>query len=245
MSSISRPNRSRRIKLLLFYVLVIGFSWLSLHWLDTPRFRNVLDSPRTQAAWHYDLAVQSDVDQLWRRIEAALNQHDTKFVERLNGPATNAEIAKAEAALGYPLPGDVKASLKVHNGGLRLASTHDLHDASGIASLHDMYIRSCVQYPSGPLKTDPTEFQSYWHPGWAPVAGWDVVELIVNAESGSVYYWDEHRAQFQARSWKRWLENVARRLESGEFTPLESKWGERWTNQDKYHSPGAEETNGW
>ncbi len=245
MSNQKRNTTSARRKLVVFYLAVALLSWLSIRWLERPRFRNALDTPRVVASRHYDEPLQNEIVAIWQRIERQLEKHDPKFVKWLKPPVSDAEIAATEAELGYPLPGDVKASLKVHNGAVRLASNHGIHNAGGIESLRDMYIESCNAYPIGVVHPDPEQFHAFWHPGWLPVGGWQVYELVVNTETGGVYYWNEYSARFQAKSWKRWLENVAQRLESGEFKPVATKYGYDWTNEDKYDSPGAEEQNGW
>jgi cell wall assembly regulator SMI1 len=56
------------------------------------------------------------MDDLWRRLEAHLAQHAPILLATLNPPATKAAIRRAEAALGVPLPADLAASLRVHNG---------------------------------------------------------------------------------------------------------------------------------
>jgi cell wall assembly regulator SMI1 len=53
---------------------------------------------------------------LWDRLESFLRASHPALLATLNPPATDAEIARAEAALGVRLPADLAASLKVHNG---------------------------------------------------------------------------------------------------------------------------------
>lgn len=241
MSDTKQNLTPSRWKLLVFYGIVVLLGWLALDRIDRPRFRNQLNTALVRQTREYNDDLQAEIDSIWSRIENGLARNDKKLLKRLKPPATETEIAAVEAKLGYPLPGELKASLKVHNGAIQLVSNHELYTAAGIPSLQDVYVDSCITYPIGRLHPDPAEFHPFWHPGWLPVGGWEVYELIVNTETGGVYEWNEHSMAFQATSWKRWLENVARRLESGRFKLIDGDW----TNESRYHSPGAEEETGW
>jgi cell wall assembly regulator SMI1 len=56
------------------------------------------------------------MDDLWRRLEAHLAQHAPGLLPTLNPPAAAAALRRAEAKLGVPLPVDLAASLRVHDG---------------------------------------------------------------------------------------------------------------------------------
>jgi cell wall assembly regulator SMI1 len=148
------------------------------------------------------------------------------------------------------LPGDVRASLKVHNGsGGPFIGLNELWNAEWI----DRVCTEMVEIHSGfelqPLDTDSVPSYS-WHPGWIAVGGWDVYQILVHVETGAVYYFDEANAEWQTISWAHWLENVATRLEFGEFVLDESG---NWVDSPpgpvpymrKYYTPGSEHEAQW
>src|SRR5688500_20298705 len=53
---------------------------------------------------------------LWTRLESYLQANAPSVLATLLPPATDAQIARAEAALGVRLPPDLAASLKMHDG---------------------------------------------------------------------------------------------------------------------------------
>src|SRR5215207_6200573 len=53
---------------------------------------------------------------LWTRLESYLQANAPSILATLLPPATDAQIARAEAALGVKLPPDLAASLKTHDG---------------------------------------------------------------------------------------------------------------------------------
>jgi cell wall assembly regulator SMI1 len=53
---------------------------------------------------------------LWRRLEAYLDAHAPAVLSSLNPPATDEQLAQAEAQLGVSFPDDLKESLRVCNG---------------------------------------------------------------------------------------------------------------------------------
>lgn len=53
----------------------------------------------------------------WQRIDLWLATHAPRVFDQLNPGASEADIAEAEATLGFALPEDFKASYRIHNGG--------------------------------------------------------------------------------------------------------------------------------
>ena len=53
---------------------------------------------------------------LWNRLESYLQANAPSVLATLLPPATDAQIARAETALGVRLPPDLAASLEIHNG---------------------------------------------------------------------------------------------------------------------------------
>jgi cell wall assembly regulator SMI1 len=56
------------------------------------------------------------VQGLWQRLEAHLASHAPGMLNSLNPPVSEEALRRAEAALGVPLPADLAASLRVHDG---------------------------------------------------------------------------------------------------------------------------------
>ena len=245
-----RQSYRRRLWLLVPYVVLTAACWWSIRLLEWPRYKNRLESPAVLAMQHYDAQVQAEVDAIWRRIEAGLRKHGVSYVERLGPPGSDEELAELEFKLGYRLPGDLRASLKVHNGsGGAFIGLNELRNAEWIDRVCSEMVDIQAGVQQEPL--DPESMPSYsWHPGWIAVGGWDVYQILVHVETGAVYYFDEANAEWQTISWMQWLENVATRLESGEFVLDESG---NWVDGSpgpvpgmrKYYTPGSEYEAQW
>jgi cell wall assembly regulator SMI1 len=196
----------------------------------------MIGTPAFDQVGHYDPQLQSEINELWERIEAALKKHGDSYTENFAPPATDEQIAQLESTLGYRLPGDFKASLKVHNGTGKFLSQHELRDVTKMDSQWYEYVEILSGPVTGPLSSDPAQMGTMeWHPAWLPVGGWDVYEIIVSLETGRVLFWTGYEAQEETKSWKRWLEIVAERLESGAYSPENY-----WADEDDYWTPGSE-----
>jgi cell wall assembly regulator SMI1 len=64
---------------------------------------------------------------LWSRLEAYLRANAPDVLATLHPPVTDAAIRAAEAALGCPLPAELSASLRVHDGQLQDTGTNGPH----------------------------------------------------------------------------------------------------------------------
>ncbi|MDB4614509.1 SMI1/KNR4 family protein [bacterium] len=242
--------RNRAVRVAISYACIAAACWALMDWLDQPRHRNRLTSPEVLAIQRVDNSLQDEINGLWKRIETALLQHGDAGDFQLRPPATEAELAELEFQFGCKLPGDLKASLRVHNGAAKpFLSENRLFSADEIVEQQKRHFQSKAGYRPDPLPAEePVGVTSDWRPGWVPVAGWGdsvtLYGLFIDAESSTVYGYGEYYAVDQTSAWKRWLENVARRLESGEFQPgeLHSVY---WTNTKKYWSPGSEEAGGF
>jgi cell wall assembly regulator SMI1 len=58
----------------------------------------------------------AEIDQLWERIDRWLADHAPATLASLNPPASASDLAEVETALGRPLPEELTASLRHHNG---------------------------------------------------------------------------------------------------------------------------------
>ena len=223
------------------YVLLpsVALWWfLNSSW---PQQTNRLNSEEVRKLQHYDQSVQSEIDAIWKRIEIQLRDHEWEQHVRLNPPATLQEIKELEGALGYRLAGDYKASLLVHNGSEGDFCSYDqLYSTTRVLKPWKIYVEVHGSFAQNEIHPNPRQTKNFWHPGWTPVAGWNAYETVINAETGQVLHWDEYTATYQAASWKAWLENVASRLESGEFRLEQRMVGQYFWTDDDYRTPGSE-----
>lgn len=164
-----------------------------------------LGSERVAAVQHYNAALQSDVDQLWQRIELAQGTANS------SPPARREQLEKLQHMVGFHLPGELKASLLRHAGWELLIDNWSLHSVDEIGKDWRLYSEFAVYYPNiMALDTD------WWRPGLIPFAkeADGDYRLCVHLETGEVvrYHGDVGFA-FVASSYRQWLESVAERLE--------------------------------
>ncbi len=232
---LARPLRHISKRLIVLYALVVIGCWWSIRWLERPRHVNRLGLSSVDAIQRDDEIVRKKIESLWVRIERVLAGFDNGYVEQLNPPISEDELAEVENELGYALPAALRASLRIHNGTRReFVSRYRLYDGAGMVSTRDMYISDAVHYVQELLEPEVSD-RYWWHPGWIPVGGWEAYEIFVNLETGAVCWFDESSGVWQASSWMRWLENIATRLESGDLRPKEPRG---WTRQ--FDTPGSE-----
>jgi cell wall assembly regulator SMI1 len=121
--------------------------------------------------------MQSVID-LWQRIDQWLATHAPRVLEQLNPGASEADIAKAEATLGFALPEDFKASYRIHNGGgayplgllegMQGGSLDPLHDVvSRWLSIQEQEIYDDPpDFVTNPERKCPPVQPVAWHPRW-------------------------------------------------------------------------------
>ena len=191
----------RRVAVLLA-ALCLGWRLLDAGAEDPRR----LDSDEVRAVQHYDADLQADIDDLWRRIEAV------QGTTRHGSPATQQQLDKIEHTVGFPLPGELKASLMRHAGWEVLIDNWSLHSADDIYKDWRLFSEFAVFYPNiTALDTD------WWHPGLVPFAKEVDGEfrLCVHVETGEVMrYHGEKGFASVAKSYRHWLESVAEQLEA-------------------------------
>ena len=211
---------------------------------SAPQHVNQLDSKEVRQLQHYDEDVQARIDAIWKRVENHLAKHNWDKDVKLNPPATLEQIEELENELGYCLAAEYKASLLVHNGSEgQFCSLYHLYSTARVLSVWKLYINYRGDGAQQRIDPDPEKVASFnWHPGWIPVASWDVYGVIVNVETGQVCYYDDDDAHHDTTSWARWLENVASRLESGKLRlePSPTSAVGIWTDSDSA-TPGSEE----
>jgi cell wall assembly regulator SMI1 len=121
------------------------------------------------------LPMQSITD-LWQRIDQWLATHAPRILEELNPGASEADLAEAEAALGFALPPDFKAFYRAHNGGGNSLLGLLEHMGEGFFSLKNVVASrwqnelSCAADPAdfvtNPERKPPPVQPVMYHPGW-------------------------------------------------------------------------------
>lgn len=110
------------------------------------------------------------IDQSWERIERWLANHAPATLASLNPPASADELAQAETALGRPLPEELTASLRRHNG-------TDEHRRTGRFALAEYMLLSTSQIVARwqmmeQLLADNPHWDrdAHWRSHWVPFA---------------------------------------------------------------------------
>jgi cell wall assembly regulator SMI1 len=154
--------------------------------------------------------------------------NDPFVLAGLRPPATEAQIAALEEAVGYRLPADYRASLAIHDGqkdafvgamsGLTLNSIKEtLEDWSAMEEL----LRA-GEFDAPCESPDEALRDGWWNRGWLPIVsdnGNSInIDLDPTAEGvvGQVFFFDheEGAAPVDASSFAEWLEQIAGELEA-------------------------------
>lgn len=116
------------------------------------------------------------VARLWRRIEAALQAHDSPMLRTLAPGASEEAIAELEATIGVTLPEDFRASYRIHDGGfsVELVSQMTTESLEGVVEYWQMFEelrRDASWVGQSPFGLACAPIQPVWfHPGWVPFA---------------------------------------------------------------------------
>jgi cell wall assembly regulator SMI1 len=131
-------------------------------------------------------AVTRRVDAAWQRIEGWLAAHAPATAATLAKPAPDAEISQTQQAIGVPLPADLVASLRRHDGttgprqdAFTLPPYYGLLSAPGIAT--EARTMCDVLASVG----DNATVGSWWHGQFVPVADLDGDSLFLDQRTGS------------------------------------------------------------
>jgi cell wall assembly regulator SMI1 len=116
-----------------------------------------------------DPAVTAAVNASWARIERWLAAHAPKSYASLRPPASPAAIARAQAALGRPLPPELVASLRRHDGtvtgGGAAFTLPPFYRPVAVADIPTYWRVSCDV-----IEHEPGDQDWYWTPGYTPFA---------------------------------------------------------------------------
>jgi cell wall assembly regulator SMI1 len=107
---------------------------------------------------------------LWQRIEQWLAAHAPHILDTLNPGASEAEIAEAEATLGFALSEDFKAFYRIHNGGGAGLLAIEGVDQGLLPLKRVVQTYETVDDPPGfvtdPSRKHPPVQPVQWHSGW-------------------------------------------------------------------------------
>ncbi|MGK5632608.1 SMI1/KNR4 family protein [Streptomyces sp. URMC 123] len=143
---------------------------------------------------------EPEVSAAWRRIDAWLRRHAPGYRARLNPPASDAELRRAEQDTGATLPGDLVTWWRRANGvspeppsgarhpGHLLPERYDPYPVAKALDLAALYRRVARETAPSPMADQldaflarcggepagtlyPHEAAAVWLPQWLPIAG--------------------------------------------------------------------------
>jgi cell wall assembly regulator SMI1 len=170
-----------------------------------------------------------EIGESWSLIEAALRACAPRLIDTLGPAATDLEIAGLERAIGLRLPGELKASLRCHNGQRdpsRLWSFTDggmLLSASEIAGRWRMVDSIHRDLSSRPAPIAGYTPEPWWKPTLIPFTDDNGDLLCVDTDGtlgtrcGEVIWFvhDDSLSGPIAESYGRWLRNIAAKVREG------------------------------
>ncbi|MGF1579668.1 MAG: SMI1/KNR4 family protein [Gemmataceae bacterium] len=186
--------------------------------------------------------VAVSVARSWLRIRRRLNETLPVLVRELNEGASHEEVEELEASIGEPLPKDLKAYFRIHNGalgspglffGLELLPTHEVQRnygnwVSGVdeyPELDDWH----ASFPEGAVQ------QRFLCPGWIPLTydgGGNHIGVDMapgpKGRRGQVILFgsDDEQHSVVAWSWAEFLQLFAKLLEEADFSMVVVEEGE-------------------
>ncbi|MTD59150.1 SMI1/KNR4 family protein [Amycolatopsis pithecellobii] len=126
------------------------------------------------------------ISSAWAVIDAWLERHAPASAQARRGPATSAEIAAAEAELGFALPPDFAESVAVHDGqpdGCDDFPYRPLLPLAGIVATRRMLME--VAADGGWLGEDGDD--AWWHEQWLPIGRLDGDVELLDCRPGPGY----------------------------------------------------------
>ncbi|MET9388515.1 SMI1/KNR4 family protein [Streptomyces sp. NPDC002928] len=144
-------------------------------------FRMMMQSPRRGID-----PVVPPVAMSWRRIDAWLSRYAPKALAELRPPASWQSIQEAESRLGFPLPADLRESLRCHDGDTSLLGVlpcRRLYSVSEIIEVREMRMEIWES-------DDPDQAETpWWGTKWVPISGNDGDDHFIDVGEGM---WQNH-----------------------------------------------------
>jgi cell wall assembly regulator SMI1 len=152
------------------------------------------------------------------RTKAWMVKHGAKaLVDNLAPGASESQLKKMEAALGFAIPAELRALWSLHNG--------QKEELNGFVLQYDLFHLSWAKAEREELleryvrEVDDDEADDAKSERWIPFAGRDSEYLAVNADDGRVFWFgkDWPPSEERAESLVQWFERYADGLERGSY----------------------------
>lgn len=186
--------------------------------------------------------MSPELTAIWTTIERELGTHAPSILPTLNPPASDNEIAGLEARLGYPIPDDLRESLRIHDGqddprGLAVFC------AAGtllpVEAMLETWAR-ITEIDRQLAEEIPDRAGEWWDPAYLPLSDFAGDRLCVNLdpEARGEIVWHVHDCGIEHglfESYTTWLRSVAEALAERRFSQEDGYlnfWGDPNT-QDK------------
>ncbi len=181
------------------------------------------------------------MDAAWERIERWLMAHAPQVAAGLNPPASEAELAETEAALGVQFPADFRAAYLRHNGQKPDApSLIDGWDLLSLERIRDEWQTWNELLAGGEFAGAESEGdgvfvrRDWWNPGWIPITyngsgDHQCLDLAPGPEGtvGQIIemWHDEGARPLLAASFGEWFDHFAEEVAAGRFEYTEETGG--------------------
>jgi cell wall assembly regulator SMI1 len=167
------------------------------------------------------------IPDLWSRIERVLEQQAAEAAATLAGPATDQQIEELEAAIGQTLPGDLRSSLKVHDGQRDPTRCHAFCGEGmllSVAEIADRWKMVTEIDEENRFSAAPGQ-GPWWKASCIPFTDADGNMLCVDMDPslgsrrGEVvcHVHDSEIERGLGASYETWLSSLVKRLEAGRF----------------------------
>lgn len=151
----------------------------------------------------------SPLEAIWERIENWLVENAPMTLLTLNNGATDKDFWACEAAIGFPLPAEIRESYRIHNG-----------QSEGVL-MNDAQFLSLADMASAWHRRTTTEpLAATFSPRWLPLTTDEAGDhFCLDTTEGRVLFFrhDEDAPQVAAASLPQWLLRFADALEAGEY----------------------------
>jgi len=184
--------------------------------------------------------VSTAVAEAWSRVGQWLEANAPEILENLAGPASDAEFAAREKALGVSLPHDFKTAYRIHNGQHRdipgLTEFGQLLPLKRVVEEWKVWkeLLDTGDFAGATSEPNPGIRNVWWSPRWIPFTsdgGGNHLCIDLEPASGgnvgqviTMWHDDPHR-ELVAPNFGAWLAQLAADLETGKLVYSEGHGG--------------------
>ncbi len=112
-----------------------------------------------------------EMQEIWSRIESWFQRHAPEALNNLRKGASDEDIRQLEIDLGYQLPEDVRASLRLHNGTVdTFADIWQLLSLEGMKEQYQVQIQVLHSLQEDTDEENQDDEIWWWLPSWLPIA---------------------------------------------------------------------------